>query len=63
MERTFIFIKNERDNNGQLHRIIKGMTTGNNYPAAVLIPGADFANCQCIEVSDKCHIDLGIYKD
>lgn len=61
--RTFIFVKNERDEHGQLHRIIKGMTTGNSYPSAALLPGADFSGCQCIEVTDRCYIDLGVFKD
>ena len=61
--RTFIFVKNERDEHNELHRIIVGMTTGNMYPSDSLLPSAAFAGCQCIEVTDKCHIDLGIYKD
>lgn len=61
--RTFIFVKTERDIYNRPHRIIKGMTTGNYYPSAALIPGADFYNCDCIEVSEKCSIDLGIFKD
>ena len=61
--RSFIFLKNERDEHGQLHRIIKGMTTGNNYPSADLMTGASYENCDCIEITEKCHIDLGIYKD
>lgn len=61
--RTFIFVKNERDEHNQLHRIIKGITTGNYYPSDFVSTGAYFSGCQCIEVTDNCHIDLGVFKD
>jgi len=61
--RTFIFIKTERDIYDRPHRIIKGMTSGKMYPSNLLIPGATFENCNCIEISERCSIDLGIFKD
>ena len=61
--RAFIFVKNERDEHNQLHRIIKGVTTGKYYPSVAILPGAKFSGCQCIEVTDSCHIDLGVFKD
>lgn len=60
--RTFIFLKTERDIHDRPHLIIKGMTTDNMYPSNLLVQGATFENCRCIEVTEKCSIDLGVFE-
>lgn len=58
--RTFIFIKNERRNN-KLYRVIVGMTQSETYPSDLTrFEDSKFYACDCIEISEECHIELGI---
>lgn len=57
--RTFIFIKNEKKGN-KLIRVIKGMTKSQNFPSSMTnLKDSKFYGCQCIEISDHCHIEIG----
>lgn len=57
--RTFIFVKNERKD-GELIRIIKGMTQSNNFPSSMTrFEDSEFYGCQCIEVPERCNIEIG----
>ena len=59
--RTFIFIKNEKNKYGKLERIIVGMTQSNMYPSNMTrSEESEFYGCQCVEVSEKCYIKLGV---
>lgn len=60
--RTFIFVKNEKDANGRMHRIIKGIKSGGFFPSTAIATGGQFEHCDCIEITDCCHIDLGVFK-
>ena len=60
--RTFIFIKNEWDC-GITHKVIKGMVQSDYFPSIEISPGGDFYGCKCVEVTDKCTIDLGRFID
>ena len=59
--RTFIFIKNERVNN-RINRFIIGMQTGNNFPSCQNDIDSTYYGCQCVEVTEKCCIDIGYYE-
>jgi hypothetical protein len=56
--RTFIFIK-RYTKNGQIRQYIAGMEQGNTFPTAQNNKDNEFYGCQCIEVTEKCHIELG----
>lgn len=57
--RTFIFVKNERKD-GQLVRIIKGMTQSKDFPSSMTrFEDSEFYGCQCIEVSEHCNVEIG----
>lgn len=57
--RTFIFIKNIRTE-GKLERVIVGMTQSNNYPSNMTrFEDSEFYACDCVEVTEHCHIKLG----
>lgn len=57
--RTFIFVKNERKD-GQLVRIIKGMTQSKDFPSSMTrFEDSEFYGCQCIEVTEHCDIEIG----
>jgi len=57
--RTFIFVKNERKD-GQLVRIIKGMTQSKDFPSSMTrFEDSEFYGCQCIEITDHCNIEIG----
>lgn len=57
--RTFIFVKNERKD-GQLVRIIKGMTQSKDFPSSMTrFEDSEFYGCQCIEVTEHCNIEIG----
>lgn len=58
--RTFIFIKNMKNKYNKLERVIVGMTQSDSYPSSINIEGAEFFGCDCIEVTDHCHINLGV---
>jgi len=60
--RTFMFIKNERDNYGQTHKIVKGMVMGDMYPSGMTGKGDKYEYCDCIELTERCCIDLGVFK-
>lgn len=51
--RTFIFLKRE---NKKL--VIVGMCQSDMYPSSKLIQGGEFYACQCVEVTEKCHIEI-----
>lgn len=56
--RTFIFIK--RDKKGSyMHQYIVGMVQSDMFPSYQNDPESRFYLCHCIEVTEKCHIDLG----
>ena len=58
--RTFIFVKNEKVN-GRLERVIVGMTQGTMWPSDMTrFEDSKFYACDCIEVTEKCHINLGV---
>jgi len=58
--RTFIFIKNER-RNSKLYRVIVGMTQSNMYPSDMTrFEDSKFYGCQCVEVTEQCHVELGV---
>jgi len=57
--RTFIFVKNERKD-GQLVRIIKGMTQSKDFPSSMTnFEDSEFYGCQCVEVTERCNIEIG----
>lgn len=57
--RTFIFVKNERKD-GQLVRIIKGMTQSKDFPSSMTrFEDSEFYGCQCVEVSEHCNVEIG----
>lgn len=57
--RTFIFIKNKRKGN-KVVRVIKGMKQANSFPSEMTnFKDSEFYGCQCIEVTDHCHIEIG----
>ncbi len=57
--RTFIFIKNKRKGN-KVVRVIKGMKQANSFPSEMTsFEDSEFYGCQCIEVTDHCHIEIG----
>lgn len=58
--RTFIFIKNIKNEYNKLERVIVGMTQSDSYPSSMNIEGSEFYGCDCIEVKDHCHINLGV---
>lgn len=58
--RTFIFIKNIRNEHNQLERVIVGMTQSNLYPSNMRIEGSEYYGCDCVEVTEHCHVKLGV---
>ncbi len=56
--RTFIFTKNIKKGN-KIVKTIVGMVQSNSYPSSMKIEGSDFYGCDCIEVTEHCHIELG----
>lgn len=58
--RTFIFIKNMKNEDNKLERVIVGMTQSDSYPSSMKNEGSEFYNCDIIEVTDHCHINLGV---
>ena len=57
--RTFIFIRNERRND-KAYRYIVGMTQSDMFPSdKTRFEDSEFYGCECIEVSENCHIELG----
>lgn len=58
--RTFIFIQNEKNEYGKLERVIVGMTQSDTYPSNMIYINNKFYGCQCVEVSESCHIKLGV---
>lgn len=59
--RTFIFIRNEKNEYGKLERILVGMTQSDMWPSNMTnMEDSEFYGCQCVEVSERCHIKLGV---
>ena len=56
--RTFIFIKTTK-RDGVLRKTIVGMEQGDLFPSAQNDPDSCFYNCDCREVAENCHIELG----
>lgn len=56
--RTFIFIKNVR-NNGKIERHIVGTIQANTFPSSHICSGGQFEYCDCFEVTEKCDIKIG----
>lgn len=61
--RTFLFIKSMRNNKNELHQYIIGMAQGNNFPSCQHDPQSRFYNCNVLEVSEKCCLDIGKCED
>lgn len=61
--RTFIFTKNMKNEHGKLIRVIVGMTQSEFFPSSARNEGGEFEGCDIIEVSDHCHIELGVLAD
>ena len=64
--RTFIFVENIRnkDKGNWLERVIVGMTQSDMYPSTMVnSKDSEFYACQCVEVSEHCHIRLGVLAD
>lgn len=58
--RTFIFIKNIKSGN-KLERVIVGMTQSSTYPSSMTrLEDSEFYRCDCVEVTEHCHIKLGV---
>lgn len=57
--RTFLFIKNMRNNKNELHQYIIGMTQGDYFPSCQNDPQSEYHNCQVIEVTESCCVDIG----
>lgn len=58
--RTFIFIKNEKKGN-KLEKVIVGMVQSDMFPSSkTKFEDSEFYNCDVIEVTEHCHIELGV---
>lgn len=59
--RTFIFLKNVKNENNKLERVIVGMTQSDSYPSTLVnLEDSEFYCCDCVEVPEHCHIKLGV---
>lgn len=57
--RTFIFVKSERDEHGNLKKYIAGMVQSDSYPSDLRRnPDSEFYLSEVIEVKEHCHIYL-----
>lgn len=62
--RTYIFIKTERDDHGKLVDYIAGMTQTDAFPSAEIRDSeSPFYGARVEEVTDRCHIRLGRYAE
>lgn len=63
--RTFIFVKTYKEKSfgirGKVRRCIVGMEQGTMFPSCQNDKESQFYGCQCIEVSEHCHVELGDY--
>lgn len=58
--KTYIFLKNYKHNN-KLYTYIVGMVNRESFPSSLVnCPGSKFYNCKCVEVSEDCHIKIGL---
>lgn len=56
--RTFIFIKKYNEN-GKEKKYIAGMVQRKYYPSSLVnCAGSIFYGCDCVEVTEQCHIEL-----
>lgn len=57
--RTFIFIKTIKKDGQKPYRAIVGMRQSNTYPSGMTTdPESEFYACDCLEISENCHVKL-----
>lgn len=60
--RTFIFIKTFWRNARPIKTIV-GFTQGTQYPSNMIRDEkSQFYDCDCIEIKEQCHVELGVIK-
>ncbi len=60
--RTFIFMKNTK-RDGKMYRTIVGMLQSNSFPSSeTRDENSRFYACDCIEVTESCHIEIAQIK-
>ena len=58
--KTFIFLKNHK-HNGKIYTCIVGMVNSDNFPSSLVnCTGSIFYGCKCVEITEKCHIKIGL---